>query len=80
MNSSNNYYTPGGNNILIKVGSNKILSLDHTYHINRNIFQNHTINENTINDYTLELVVNNTSNGYTLQGVCNVNGFLGVIT
>ena len=39
FNSSNNYYTPGGDGILfIKIGSNKVLILDYTYHINRNIF------------------------------------------
>ena len=55
LSSSNNYYTPGGDGIIyiyiyIKIGSNKVLILDYTYHINRNIFQNYSINENTIND------------------------------
>ena len=54
LNSSNNYYTTGDDDILfIKMGSNKVLILYYTYHINRNIFQNYTINENTINDYNL---------------------------
>ena len=52
LNSSNIYYTTGEHDIrFIKVGSNKTLFLDYTYYINRNISQNHTINENTINDY-----------------------------
>ena len=34
LNSSNNYYTSGGDDILfIKIGFNKVLVLDHTYHI-----------------------------------------------
>ena len=54
LNSSNNYYTTGDDDIIfIKIGSTKVLLLDYTYHINRNIFQNYTINENTINDYHL---------------------------
>ena len=40
LNSSNNYYTSGGDDILfIKIGSNKILILDYTYHMDRNIFK-----------------------------------------
>ena len=55
LNSSNNYYTTGDDDILfIKIGSNKALLLDYTYHINRNIFQNYTINENMVNEYGLE--------------------------
>ena len=55
LNSSNNYYTTGDDDIkFIKIGSTKVLLLDYTFHINRNIFQNYTINENTINDYGLE--------------------------
>ena len=81
LNPSNNYYTSGEHDILIiKTGSNKILVLDYTYHVNRNIFQYYTINENTINDYNLQFSLNNTNNEYRLQGVYNVNGFLGVIT
>ena len=54
LNSSNNYYTTGDNDILFnKIGSNKVLILDDTYHINRNIFQNYTINENLVNSYDL---------------------------
>ena len=77
LNSSNNYYTAGDDNILfIKIGSNKVLLLDYTYHINRNIFQNYTINENTINAYGLEFILNTTSNEYTLQGVYTANSYL----
>ena len=37
---SNNYYTSGDDDIpFIKIGSNKVLVLDYTYHINRNIFR-----------------------------------------
>ena len=62
LNASNNYYTTGDDDILfIKIGSNKVLVLDYTYHIDRNVFQNCTINENTINDYNLEFILNNTS-------------------
>ena len=52
LSSSNNYYTPGDDDILfIRTGSNKVLVLDYNYHISKHIFQNYTINENTINDY-----------------------------
>ena len=45
LNPSNNYYTTGDDDIIfIKIGSIKVLLLDYTYHINRNIFQNYTIN------------------------------------
>ena len=48
LKSSNNYYTTGDDNILfIKIGSNKVSLLYYNYHINRTIFQNYTINENT---------------------------------
>ena len=78
LHSSNNYYTSGDDDILfIKKGSNKVLVLDYTYHINRNIFKNYKINENTIIDYVLKLILNNTGNEYTLQGVYNANGFIG---
>ena len=41
LNPSNDYYTSGGDDILfIIIGSNKVLILDYTYHINRNMFQN----------------------------------------
>ena len=40
LNSSNNYYTTGDDDIpCIKIGSNKVLRLDYTYHINRTIFK-----------------------------------------
>ena len=81
LNSSNNYYTTGDDDVIfIKIGSTKVLLLDYTYHINRNIFQNYTINENTINAYGLEFILNNTSNEYTLQGVYNANSYIGIIT
>ena len=81
LNSSNNYYTVGDNDIIfIKVGSTKVLLLDYTYHINRTIFQNYNINENTINAYGLEFILNNTSNEYDLQSVYNGNSYIGVIT
>ena len=57
-----------------------MMILDYTYLINRNIFQNYTIDWNTINDYNLEFISNNTSNEYTLQGVYNANSYLGTIT
>ena len=48
LNPSNNDYTSGDDDVLfIKIGSNKVLILDYSYHIN-------SINENTINDYNLE--------------------------
>ena len=81
LNSSNNYYTSGDDDILfIRIGSNKVLVLNNIYHINRNIFQNYTINVNSLNNYGLELILNNTSNEYNLQSVYNGNGFLGTIT
>ena len=43
LNPSNSCYTTGDDDILfIKIGSNKVLVLDYTYHINRNMFQNYT--------------------------------------
>ena len=57
LNSSNNYYTTGNDDVIfIKIGSTKILILDYTYHINRTIFQNYSINENLINNYDLEFL------------------------
>ena len=57
LTSSNNYYTAGDDDILfIKIGYNKVLVLDYTYHINRTIFQNNTIIENMINAYNLEFI------------------------
>ena len=38
------------------------------------------INENTINNYGLEFVLNNTSNEYDLQSVYNGNSYIGIIT
>ena len=54
--------------------------LDYSEHINRNIFQNPTINENLIGNNDLKFILTGTSNEYDLQSVCNVNGLLGVIT
>ena len=81
LNSSNDYYTTGGDDIIfIKMGSNKVLLFDYTYHIKRIVFQNYTINENTVSAYGLEFISNNTSNEYTLQGVYNANSHIGSIT
>ena len=45
LNSRNGYYTSGDHDIIcIKIGSTIVLLLDHTYRINRTIFQNYTIN------------------------------------
>ena len=80
LNSSNNYYTNGDYDVIfIKIGSTKVLLLDYTYHINRHIFQNYNINENTINAYGLEFILNNTSNEYDLQSVYNGNSYIGAI-
>ena len=58
LNSSNNYYTTGDDELIfIKIGSSNILILDHTYHINRTIFQNYIINENPIKDYGFEFIL-----------------------
>ena len=52
LDSSNNYYTSGDDGILfIKIGSNKVLVLAYTYHMNSNIFQNCIINDNSLNTY-----------------------------
>ena len=81
LNPNNNYYTSGDDDIIfIEIGSNKVLILDYTYHINRNIFQNHTINGNPLSNYDLEFILNNTSNEYDLQSVYKGNGFLRIIT
>ena len=74
VNASNKYYTTGEHNIIfIKLGSNKLLRLDHTYYMNRTIFQNYTITENTVNEYDLEFSLNATSNEYTLQPFYNAS-------
>ena len=80
LNPSNNYYTTGDDILFIKIGSIKVLLLVYTYHINRTIFQNYTTNENTIIEYGLEFILNNTGNEYILQGVYNVNSYIGSIT
>ena len=56
-----------------------MLLLDYTYHINRTIFQNYSINENLKDNYDLELILNNTSNEHTLQGVYTANSYIGTI-
>ena len=39
LNSSINHFASGGDDILfIKIGFNKMLILEYTYHINRNVF------------------------------------------
>ena len=54
LNSSNNCYATGGDDIIfIRIGSTKVLLLDYTYYINRIIFQNYNINENSPNNYDL---------------------------
>ena len=81
LNSSNNYYTSGDDNIpFIKIGSTKVLLLGQTYHINRIIFQNYIINENLLNNGDSEFISNNTSNEYDLQSVYNGISYIGVIT
>ena len=53
-NSSNNYYTTGDDDVIcIKTGSNKVLILYYTYHINRTVFRNYNINDNSVNNYDL---------------------------
>ena len=52
LNSSNNYYTTGDDDILfIKIGSDKVLVLYYIYHIN--IFQSYHVNENLLSNYDL---------------------------
>ena len=80
LNSSNNYYTTGDDIIFIKIGSNKVLLLYYTYHINRTTFQNYNTNGNPINNHGSELTLNNTSNEYDLQSVYNGNSHIGIIT
>ena len=76
LTSSNNYYTTGDDDILfIKIGSNEVLVLDYTYHMNRDILQNFKTNENSLN-YGLEFILNNFSNEYDLQTVIMAMGFL----
>ena len=78
---NNNYYTTGDDDIIfIQIGSTKALLLDYTYHINRIIFQNYNINENLMNNYGLEFILNNTSNEYDSQSVYNGNSYLGTKT
>ena len=81
LNSSNNYYTSGGDDVLfIEKGSTKVLILDYTCDIHRTIFQNYTTNGNLLNNYDLEFILNNTSNECDLQSVYNGNSYIGVIT
>ena len=81
LNSSNNYYTTGDNDVLcIKIGSNKVLVLDYTHHISRDVFHKFTIYEHLFKNCDLEPIWNGTSNGYDLQSVYNGNGFIGMIS
>ena len=81
VNSSNNYYTTGEHDIIcIKLSSNKLLRLDHTYYTKRNTFHNHIINECLINPFDLELILDNTSTEYDLHSVYNGNSCIGIIT
>ena len=81
LNSSNNYYTSGEHYIVfIRIVSNKILNLDYSYVINRNIFSKLYNKRNTVNDCSVEFILNNTSTEYTLQGVCNASSYLSTIT
>ena len=59
LNSSNNYYTAGDDDvIIIKIGSTKVLLLDYTYHINRNIFQNYSFRTQPPESFTkLKIIV-----------------------
>ena len=70
LHSSNNYDTSGEYDIIfVKIGSNKTLLLDYTYFINRNIFQNYTINKILLNSYDLDINPNGTSTEYDLHSV-----------
>ena len=81
MNSSNNYYTSCEHDVMFtKIGANKTSLLYYTYYINRNIAQNHTLNENRINNYDEDSIANGTSDEYDLQSVYNGNGLIGTIT
>ena len=62
------------------MGSNKVLISKYTCHINSNIFQNYTINENPINNYELEFILYGTSNEYDLQSAYSGNGYIGIKT
>ena len=46
----------------------------------QNHFQNYNTNENPINNYDLELILNSTGNEYDLQSVYNCNSYIGIIT
>ena len=65
---------------MIKIGSNKILLLDYTYPINRNIFRIIPKIKSLLNNYDLELIPNGTSNDYDSQSAYNGNGFIGTTT
>ena len=81
LNSSNNYYTSGDDDILfIRIGSNKVLVLYYIYHKHRNIFQIIQKREFIKQLWFIIYLKNNTSNEYDLQSVYNGNGFLGIIT
>ena len=42
--------------MFIKLGSNKGVLLDYTYHIIKTVFQNYNTNENPLSNYGLEFV------------------------
>ena len=74
LNASSTYYTSGENGVVfIKTGSNKVSLFNYTYHITRNIFQNYTINGNTINNcdlaFILELQTNTICNQFIIVRV-----------
>lgn len=46
----------------------------------RNVFQNYTINGNTLNNHDMEFILNGTSKEYDLQGIYSAKGFIGSIT
>ena len=70
LNPSNNYYTTGDDDIMfIKIGSTKLFELlivYYTYHINRTMFQNYTVNDNLVTncDYNLFQIIQVTNTNY----------------
>ena len=81
LNSSNTYYTNGKNDLIfIKLDTTKLLLLDFSFHINRNIFQNYTIQHDDVKPYNLEFNLNGASNEFELQSAYNGSGFVGVIS
>ena len=59
LSASSIYHTSGENDIiLLKVGSDEVLILVYTFHTDRHIFQNYTLNDNLINDGDSEFALN----------------------